>query len=590
MLPTFSYDVEPNNALESKGKLTVDTLPAADDTITIGYGDGQIVYTFVDSGDFDAEGEIPITAGDLAATQLSIVAAINGTDGVNDAHTQVEAGEFVSNVSIIQALTPGIEGDLIETLSSFTTATNKFDHVTLGQVLHGLNGRVGVLGDFCYYLNNVYSLIANNTKTGKNWRKFLLVDPSYGGSFTKQYTFYVDGSRSDNYIEDGTYLYPYKKISSAQDAINEITKTLMSSEANYDTAKFVMNIAPGKYTDDIDINTSSGQAKYIRYNMVGVEISGKVNITQNQAGVSDYYSKVEFCGSQSSYTEKGRCSRITGDITFLKTAYDSLSYDAFCGIEITGDIKYGAAAGEGHGTWVLHLENTSFPNTAKSITTNFAAGSHCMLIVTRGYNNIKSSLSGVIDLYEVDGARFRNIDITPANGCYIRNTEFTGTVSIVASKDLKMDLNSMISMYSRTPTLTGMKLLPIDGSAEITIPLTADDIKGMNAAPKTIVEAVTGKVIVIDDIVMKMVRTATAYTGGGAVEFRYTDASGDKVTADIAATVITAAGAATEYAIQKSIITSLTGVVNSPIVITNADAAFADGTGTAVLTIRYHLV
>lgn len=132
--------------------------------------------------------------------------------------------------------------------------------------------------------------------------------------------------------------------------------------------------------------------------------------------------------------------------------------------------------------------------------------------------------------------------------------------------------------------------LPYDGCAEIVVPLTAADIIGLYETPVIIVPAVSGKLIVIDDIVMKMVRTETAFTGGGAVEFRYTDASGAKVTADIAATVITTAGAATEYAIQKAIITSLIGVVSSPIVMTNADAAFADGTGTAVLTIRYHLI
>jgi hypothetical protein len=104
-----------------------------------------------------------------------------------------------------------------------------------------------------------------------------------------------------------------------------------------------------------------------------------------------------------------------------------------------------------------------------------------------------------------------------------------------------------------------------------------------------LVPAVTGKLIVVDDIIFEIARTATAFTGGGAVEFRYTDGSGAKVTADMAATVVTGS-AGTVYTINKAIVTSLTGVVSSPIVMTNATQVFAAGTGTGVITIKYHLV
>lgn len=121
------------------------------------------------------------------------------------------------------------------------------------------------------------------------------------------------------------------------------------------------------------------------------------------------------------------------------------------------------------------------------------------------------------------------------------------------------------------------------------VSLTSANILAMNATPVTIVPAVTGKTIVIDEISLKMTTTSTAYANGGALEFRYTDGSGAKVTADIAAGVITA-GAGTSYTINKSIVTSLTGVVSSPIIITNATAPFITGTGTGVLSIRYHLI
>ena len=121
------------------------------------------------------------------------------------------------------------------------------------------------------------------------------------------------------------------------------------------------------------------------------------------------------------------------------------------------------------------------------------------------------------------------------------------------------------------------------------IPITAAQIIAMYTTPIELIAGETGKLIVVDDIVLKMTRTSTAFTGGGAVEFRYTNGSGAKVTADIAATVITGS-AGTDYTINKSIVTSLTGVVSAPIVMTNATQVFAAGTGTGVITIKYHLI
>jgi hypothetical protein len=275
----------------------------------------------------------------------------------------------------------------------------------------------------------------------------------------KSYEFFVDGSRTDTYTATGTATAPYKTIKAAQDAINVISATLLSSQELFDTSRFIVNITPGTYSDNISILT----ARFIRYNMKGVTISGNLSITQEQVGISDYYGKVEFVGDFANRADKGKCAKISGDITFNKTAYDSLAYDSFIGVEITGDIKYGATAGAGYGTWVLHLKDCSLSNTAKSITTNFAAGGHCLLIETEGWNEIKHTLTGVIDLYDCNNTSFRNIDITPANGCEVKNSKFTGTVSIVAAKTLSIDANSYISLLARTPTLTGMTVSLIDG-------------------------------------------------------------------------------------------------------------------------------
>lgn len=122
-----------------------------------------------------------------------------------------------------------------------------------------------------------------------------------------------------------------------------------------------------------------------------------------------------------------------------------------------------------------------------------------------------------------------------------------------------------------------------------TVTLTAANIIAMGTTPVTIIAAPgTGKCVAVDNITFKMVTTATAFTGGGAVEFRYTNASGTKVTADVAGAVVTA-GAGTSFTNVRGIEASLTCVENAPVVVRNATAAFAAGTGTATLTLEYHV-
>jgi hypothetical protein len=125
----------------------------------------------------------------------------------------------------------------------------------------------------------------------------------------------------------------------------------------------------------------------------------------------------------------------------------------------------------------------------------------------------------------------------------------------------------------------------------VAVPLTAAQIIAMGTTPVTLIAAPgAGKVIIVDNITFKMVRTATAFTGGGDVEFRYTNASGDKVTADVAEALIDTAGAATAFANVRGVEASITPVANAAIVITNATAPFAAGTGSAQVVIEYHIV
>jgi len=111
----------------SLGTLTVDVQPLSGDTFTIGAKE----FTLVPLGTANADGEVSVGA-DLAAVQVNIVAAINGTDGWNTAHTLVSAAAFGGDDSVITALIGGVAGDAIATTTVFDEVTNKFAAGTLG--------------------------------------------------------------------------------------------------------------------------------------------------------------------------------------------------------------------------------------------------------------------------------------------------------------------------------------------------------------------------------------------------------------------------------------------------------------------------
>lgn len=169
-----------------------------------------------------------------------------------------------------------------------------------------------------------------------------------------------------------------------------------------------------------------------------------------------------------------------------------------------------------------------------------------------------------------------------------------GAVVIQARSDKTIALNSPTTITGAT-TLSGNTALAgtLTQNSIVkqttTVNLTAAQIIAMGTTPVEIVAAPgAGKCTIVDNITFKMVTTATAFTGGGAIEFRYTDASGTKVTADVAAAVVTA-GAGTSFTNVRGIEASLTCTANAAIVVRNPTAAFAAGTGTAVITIDYHV-
>lgn len=124
---------------------------------------------------------------------------------------------------------------------------------------------------------------------------------------------------------------------------------------------------------------------------------------------------------------------------------------------------------------------------------------------------------------------------------------------------------------------------------EAVVALSAAQILAMRTTPVAIVPAPgSGKVVLVERVILKMVRTATQFANGGAVELRYTDGSGAKVSADISATVVTGT-AGTVYSQVAGVVTELVPVANAAVVITNATGAFDTGTGTGQVTVLYRV-
>lgn len=128
-------------------------------------------------------------------------------------------------------------------------------------------------------------------------------------------------------------------------------------------------------------------------------------------------------------------------------------------------------------------------------------------------------------------------------------------------------------------------------SPQASVSLSAADLIGMSVTPVELVAAPgEGKALVFLGLVANVTRTETGFTGGGAVSAKY--AGGADVMATIAASVLTgAAGQTISRRIPADLSDlALANVENKALVLTNADAPFADGTGTAEVTVLYTTV
>jgi len=124
----------------------------------------------------------------------------------------------------------------------------------------------------------------------------------------------------------------------------------------------------------------------------------------------------------------------------------------------------------------------------------------------------------------------------------------------------------------------------------VKVTLTAAQVKALFTTPITLIAAPgAGIAILVDRITFVSTYGTATYAGSNALEFRYTDASGSKVTADIpSATLNFSSG--TKFSTVAGVVTELIPIANSPIVVAIPTANPTVGDSIVYLTVDYSLI
>lgn len=158
------------------------------------------------------------------------------------------------------------------------------------------------------------------------------------------------------------------------------------------------------------------------------------------------------------------------------------------------------------------------------------------------------------------------------------------TLFAAISPALAADIKLKQNLYcTKDVTIDGAIAAPQLKRARVS--LTAANLIAMYTTPVTLIAAPgAGKVIIVKRVYFVVTPTATQFTGGGVVSFKY--ASGADVTATVAAANVT--GASATRVIRNAVDCATSA--NAALQITNATAVFATGTGTAKVDVDYEIV
>lgn len=167
------------------------------------------------------------------------------------------------------------------------------------------------------------------------------------------------------------------------------------------------------------------------------------------------------------------------------------------------------------------------------------------------------------------------------------------TASIFALNCKIIDLSTGY-VYKNLGTVAAPVWLNTD-TQMVSVSLTAANLIAMYTTPVAILPALPGRSYVVDSVEFVMTRTATAFTSGGVVALQYdstANGAGTATHATIAASVVTGASGTT-YTTRIPVVQSdiaSASIVGKGLYISNATAAFATGTGTAVMKVRFHVL
>lgn len=119
------------------------------------------------------------------------------------------------------------------------------------------------------------------------------------------------------------------------------------------------------------------------------------------------------------------------------------------------------------------------------------------------------------------------------------------------------------------------------------VPITSAEIKALFTTPKTLVAAPgAGFCTEVLGVSACVDAGATPYTGANALEIRYTNGAGTKVTGDIAAACI---NSSTDR-VDKAVAVAATMTVNAAVVACVPTANPGAGDGTIILDIEYRTI
>ncbi len=142
-------------------------------------------------------------------------------------------------------------------------------------------------------------------------------------------------------------------------------------------------------------------------------------------------------------------------------------------------------------------------------------------------------------------------------------------------------------------------ILTVDNAGALPLPagifqdrvtLTAAQVKALFTTPIALVPAKgSGTIVIVTGIVLASTFVTTAYVNLNNLEFRYTDAAGAKVTADIPAAILTFSSG-TQYDAVAGVTTTLVPVANSPIVVCVPVANPTLGDSPVTVTVSYYVL